>query len=136
MEYTNQLISSRYTQQGMTAADLAKCDRWLKGPEFLRKPKEACQTKVIKDNHTRYDEMKQSTRPTLFTRTENSSESVCMVFTGNEDKFPLEQRKYSSLLRLKRVLAWINRLIDNGRKQKENRTSSELLSDELKRAEV
>ena len=122
--------------RGMTAADLAKCDRWWKGPEFLRKPKEAWPTKVIKDNHAGYDEMKRSTRPTLFTRTENSSESVCMVVTGNEDTFPLEPRNYSSLLHLKRVLAWINRFVDNSRKQKENRTSGELLSDELKRAEV
>ena len=62
--------------RGMTAADLAKCDRWWKGPEFLRKPEEAWPTKVIKDNNTGYDEMKRSTRPTLFTRTENSSELV------------------------------------------------------------
>lgn len=80
--------------------------------------------------------MKRSGRPTIFTRTENSSESVCMAVTGNEDNFPLEPRNYSSLLRLKRVLAWINRFVDNSRKQKENRTSGELLSDELKRAEV
>ena len=122
--------------RGMTAADLAKCDRWWKGPEFLRKPEEALPTKVIKNNHTGYDEMKRCTRRTLFTRTENSSESVCMVVTGNEDNFPLKPRDYSSLLRLKRVLAWINRFVDNGRKQKENRTSGELLSEELKRAEV
>ena len=122
--------------RGMTAADLAKCDRWWKGPEFLRKPEEAWPTKVIKDNHTGYDEMKRCTRPTLFTRTENSSESVCMVVTGNEDNFPLEPRDYSSFLRLKRVLAWINRFVDNGRKQKENRTFGELLSEELKRVEV
>ena len=122
--------------RGMTAADLAKCDRWWKGPEFLRKPEEAWPTKVIKDNHTGYDEMKRCTRPTLFTRTENSSESVCMVVTGNEDNFPLKPRDYSSFLRLTRVLACINRFVDNGRKQKENRTSGELLSEELKRAEV
>ena len=59
-----------------------------------------------------------------------------MVVTCNEDNFPLEPRDYSSFLRLKRVLAWINRFVDNGRKQKENRTSGELLSEELKRAEV
>ena len=122
--------------RGMTAADLAKCNRWWKGPEYLRKPEEAWPTKVIKDNHTGYDEMKQSSRLTIFTRMENSSESVCMVVYGNEDNFPLEPPNYSSLLHLKRVLAWINRFVDNSRKQKENRTSGELLCDELKRAEV
>ena len=59
-----------------------------------------------------------------------------MVVNGNEDNFPLEPRNYSCLLRLKRVLAWINRFVDKSRKKKENRTSGELLSDELKRAEV
>lgn len=59
-----------------------------------------------------------------------------MAVTGNEDNFLLKPRNYSSLLRLKRVLAWINRFVDNSRKQKENRTSGELLSDEMKRAEV
>ena len=59
-----------------------------------------------------------------------------MVVTGHEDNFPLEPRNYSSFLRLKRVLAWIKRFVDNGRKQKENRTSGELLSDKLKRAKV
>ena len=91
--------------RGMAAADLAKYNRWWKGPEFLRKPNEACPTKVIKDNHTGYDDMKRSTRSTLFTRMENSSESVCMVVAGNEDNFPLEPCNYSSFLCLKRVLA-------------------------------
>ena len=78
--------------RGMTAADLENCERWWKGP-------------VIKDNHTGYDEMKRSGRPTIFTRTENSSEAVCMAVTGDEDNFPLEPRtcNFSSLLRLKRV---------------------------------
>ena len=132
----NGLNPADILSRGMTAADLENCERWWKGPEFLRKPEEAWPTKVIKDNHTGYDEMKRSGRPTIFTRTENSSESVYMVVTGNEDNFPLEPRNYSSLLHLKRVLAWINRFVDNSRKQKENRTSGELLSDELKRAEV
>ena len=120
----------------MTATDPENCDRRWKGQEFLRKPEEAWPTKIIKNNHTGYDEMKRSGRPKIITRMENSSESVCMAVTGNEDIFPLEPRNCSSLLRLKRVLAWINRFIDNSRKQKENRTSGELLSDELKRAEV
>ena len=122
--------------RGMKAADLENCDRWWKGPEFLSKHKETWPTKVIKDNHTGYDEMKRSGRPTVVTRKENGSNSVCMVVTGNEDNFPLEPRNYSSILRLKRVLAWINRFVNNSRKRKENRTSSELLSDELQQAEV
>ena len=56
--------------------------------------------------------------------------------TGNEDNFPLEPRNYSGLLRPKRVVAWINHFVDNSGKKKENRTSGEMLSDELKWAEV
>ena len=97
----------------MTATDPENCDRRWKGQEFLRKPEEAWPTKIIKNNHTGYDEMKRSGRPKIITRMENSSESVCMAVTGNEDIFPLEPRNCSSLLRLKRVLAWINRFIDN-----------------------
>ena len=80
--------------------------------------------------------MKRSGRPTVVTKMKNGSNSVCIVVTGNEDNFPLEPCNYSSILRLKRVLAWINRFVDNNRKLKENRTSIELLSDELQRAEV
>ena len=80
--------------------------------------------------------MKRSSRPITFTRTENSWVSVCKVVTGYEDIFLLKPHNYSSLQRLKRVLEWINRFVDNSRKKKENRTSGELLSDKLKRAEV
>ena len=122
--------------RGIKAADLEHCDRWWEGPEFLKKSDDAWPAKVIKVNHTGYDEMKRFSRPTTFTRTENSWVPVCMVVTGYEDNFPLDRRYYSSLLRLKRVLEWINRIVDNSRKTKEIRTSRELLSDELKRAEV
>ena len=127
--------------RGMKTADLIDCDRWWTRPEFLRKSEDAWSTNVINDKHTGYDEMKrsgrlQNTNPTIFTSTENSSESVFIAVTDNEEKFPLKPRNYSSLLRLKRVLAWVNRIVDNCRKQKEYRTSWELLSDELKRAEV
>ena len=102
----------------------------------MKKSEDAWPAKHIKVNHKGYDEMKRYSRPTSFTITENSWVSVCMFVTGNEDNFSLEPCNYSSFLRLKRVLAWINRFVENSRKTGENRTSGELLSDELKRAEV
>ena len=33
--------------RGMTAANLEHCDRWWKGPEFLKKSKDAWPAKVI-----------------------------------------------------------------------------------------
>ena len=80
--------------------------------------------------------MKRSSRPTTFTRLEDSSVSEYMAVNGYEDNFPLEPPNYSSLLRLKRVLAWINHFLDNSNKKKEYRTSGELLSDEMIRAKV
>ena len=50
-------------------------------------------------------------------------------------EFPINPCNYSSLLRLKRVLAWVNRFVVNCKKQTEYRSSGELLRDELKRAE-
>ena len=107
----------------------------------MRKSEDAWPTKVVNDKHTGYDEMKrsgrlQNTNPTILIRTENSSVSVFIAVTDNEENFSLKPRNYASLLRLKRVLAWVNRFVDNCRKQKEYRTSGELLSDELERAEV
>ena len=135
------LNPSDILSRGMKTANLIDCDRWWTGPEFLRKSEVAWPTKVINDKHTGYDEMKRSgtlqkANPTILTRKENSLESVFIAVTDNEENFPLRPRNYSSLLRLKRVLAWVNRFVDNCRKQKEYRTSGELLSDELKRAEV
>ena len=67
----------------------------VKGPEFLKK-QDAWPAKAIKVNQTGYDKMKQSSRPTAFTRTENSSVSVGMAVTGYIDNFPLEWPSYSS----------------------------------------
>ena len=50
-------------------------------------------------------------------------------------EFPINPCNYSSLLRLKRVLTWVNPFVVNCKKRTEYRTSGELLRDELKRAE-
>ncbi|MCG8034838.1 MAG: DUF1759 domain-containing protein, partial [Candidatus Thiodiazotropha taylori] len=125
--------------RGMKAGDLQNCDKWWKGPQFLSEPEDAWPTKVISEKHTGYDEKKRSSLqnanlsepPCL----ENSSESAFITVT-NKDDFPLNPRNYSRLIRLKRVLAWVNRFVDNSRKQIEYRASGELQSGELTRAEV
>ena len=107
-----------------------------KTPEFLRKPEDVWPINLIRAKPTGYDEMKRSSSPTILAGTENSQESVFVVVTGNEEGFPWKPSNYSSILRLKRVLAWVNRFVDNSRKQNEDRIFGELLSDELKRAEI
>ena len=93
--------------RGMKTAELLDCDRWWTGPEFLKQSEDAWPTRTIDDKHTGCDEMKRSGRTTMQSRMDYSAESVFMAVTGNEESFPLEPRKFSSLLRLKRVLAWV-----------------------------
>ena len=50
--------------------------------------------------------------------------------------FTVDPRRYSSWNKLKRITAWINRFIDNCKKQKEERRYGELFTDEIKVAEI
>ena len=71
----------------------------------LKKSEDVWPAKFIKVNHTGYDEMMRSSRPTSFTRTRKQLGISMYGVTGNEDNFPLEPRNYSGLLRPKRVVA-------------------------------
>lgn len=122
--------------RGMKAADLVDCDRWWRGPKFLRESESAWPKRVLNGGHTGYDEMKRPSRAQKENRTDTSSESVFVAVTNVEVDFPLTPENNSSWLRLKRVLAWVNRFISNCAKRKEHRTSGELISDELKQAEI
>ena len=51
-------------------------------------------------------------------------------------QFTVDPQRYSNWSRLKRVTAWINRFTNNWQKQKGDRKSGELLTDETKIAEV
>lgn len=56
--------------------------------------------------------------------------------TVESSSFPVEPKRYSSWYKLKRVLAWINRFIQNSQRSKIERTFGELMADELKTAEI
>ena len=76
------------------------------------------------------------TSPNLQNKTDLSSASVFVTFAYDEADFPLRPNKFPSWLRLKRVLAWVNRFIGNSSKRSEHRLTGELLSDELKQVEI
>lgn len=48
--------------RGMKAVDLIDCDRWWKGPEFLRQSEASWPKKALNDPATGYDEMKRPLR--------------------------------------------------------------------------
>ena len=53
-----------------------------------------------------------------------------------ESSFPLDPTRHSSWLRIKKILSWVNRFVDNCRRRISDRTLGELQSTELKRAEI
>ena len=71
-----------------------------------------------------------------YQESESTNETYGFVTIGEDMVFPLDPRRHSSWLKLRRTQSWINRFIQNCQKPKTDRTSGELLADELKRAEI
>ena len=123
--------------RGMTAVELLGCDKWWRGTEFLRLLEDAWPARKIQNKPTGYGELKRQIRSQKENSTfENRTESVFVSVANVDVKLPLNPCNYSSWLRLRRVMAWVNRFIDNCGKQNVDRTSGELQADELKRAEL
>ena len=117
--------------------ELLGCDKWWRGPEFLRLLKDAWPARKIQNKPTGYGELKKQIRSQKENSTfENRTESVFVSVANADMELPLNPCNYSSWLRLRRVMAWVNRFIDNCGKQNEDRTSGELQADELKSAEL
>ena len=96
--------------RGMKTADLLECVRWWTGPDFLKQSEAAWPTKTIDGIHTGYDEMKRPARLQLDKSTpediaKNSSKYIYFTINTEEMEFPINPCNYSSLLRLKRMLA-------------------------------
>ncbi|MCG8045043.1 MAG: hypothetical protein N0E48_05150, partial [Candidatus Thiodiazotropha endolucinida] len=111
------------------------------GPAFLQQSETVWQTQIQKGEHTGYEEMKAPIRlqresSNLQRKTDITSTSVFVTVACDKLDFPLRLNKYSSWLRLKRILAWVNRFIGNCSKRSEHRLTGELLSDEMKQAEI
>ena len=132
--------------RGMRAADLKTCDKWWK---FLLQPVETWPLNKVINRPTENAELKFTTKPVDTQEIQmagpnhdsQSDEEIRRVFvTTVEMDTPstVDPHLYSSWLKLRRITAWVNRFITNSycQKQKEERTSGELQTDELKVAEV
>ena len=73
--------------RGIKAAELVDCERWWRGPGFLRQSETAWPTKDLHDRHTEHDEMKGPIRlkkenSRLQEKTDNRSESAFVAVTN------------------------------------------------------
>ena len=64
--------------------------------------------------------------------------SICRTFVALTDRqeYPLDPTHYSSWLKLRRAVAWVNQFIENCKKNAAFRMTGELKADELKKSEI
>lgn len=121
--------------------------KWWRGLAFLQRSEEAWLLNKLNNKPTGNEELKRSTalqkrftsQVAKYTASANHDEIAGAVFvstTGTEEAFPLNPRRYSSWLCLKRILAWIFRFIYNCQRTNMERTRGEESSDEIKSAEI
>ena len=126
--------------RGMHASDLAKCNSWWRGPEFLLQPEATWPLNKTFDKPIGDNEMKRSSkqRPVSSIHEPLGDQENHHTFLASTEcvAFTVEPTRYSSWLRLRRVQAWVSRFIENCRRKSANRTSGELMTDELKKAEI
>lgn len=86
-------------------------------------------TEILNGAHIGYDKFQGNyLTAELKKRAGTSSESVFVLVTNTKMCLPLNPSKYSSWLRLTRIIASVNRLVGNCSKHKEHITSGELLT--------
>ena len=81
--------------RGIKAVALANCEKWWRGPEFLRQTEDSWPTHIMHNKSVGYDEMK---RPHRGVRNENlrqENKSDCspvafLVIVNNETNLPLD----------------------------------------------
>ena len=126
--------------RGMTTTELLDCTAWWRGPEFLSQPEDTWPINKLLSKPSGDMEAKRSTRSKQrIPRCQVSDiegSFYGFLTTVESSAFPVEPKRYSSWYKLKRVLAWINRFIQNSQRSKIERTFGELLADELKTAEI
>ena len=134
--------------RGLKTTDLVKSKTWWEGPEFLIHTEDTWPINRNSTTPTGDVELKRATASWIeapsslrsygskVNRSKDPISSVFMTLDANEDTFPLDPSHYSSWLKLKRIQARVTRFIENCQKPKTARTSGQLVTDELKRAEV
>ena len=66
---------------------------------------------------------------------DHSMRRTFVALTDRQD-YPLDPTHYSSWLKLRRTVAWVNRFIENCKKNAAFRMTGELKADELKKSEI
>ena len=127
--------------RGMRTEELISCSKWWKGPDFLSQSEETWPLRKVVEKPDDNVEMKTTKKSevqlagdSFYTYEEALNTYVTAVELGGQ--FTVDPQRYSNWSRLKRVTAWINRFTNNCQKQKGDRKSGELLTDETKIAEV
>ena len=108
---------------------------WWNGPEFLQKEEDQWpQTNIeianICDNELRRQKKNNSA---------NQNHTDCTTLKSihiSDPKWRLDPARYSSFVRLVRVLAWVNRFIDNCRLKRQERRGGTLCIAEIEDAEI
>ena len=126
--------------RGLKAAELIGCYSWWRGPDFLRQSEEAWPVhkplaKPSGDNEIkRISRSSRTVEPCQEPKTTNTTYGfvAAVVYTD----YPVDPKRYSSWLRLRRVQSWVNRFIENCQTPKSDRTTGKLLAVELKKAEL
>ena len=120
----------------MIAANLVKSDTWWRVPEFLRQGEEKWPASKSFEKPTGDVELKRCATTTLNIQASPFMDRAYLTVALEADNlnFPLDSSHFSSWLRLRIVLSWVNRFINNCQKFRTDREYGELLSKELKNA--
>lgn len=133
--------------RGMKAKELKVCNKWWKGPDFLLQSEETWPLNKVIDKPCENAELKgtmktikrsevQMAEKNYYSHTDGEIFDAFVTMVELGTSFTVDPHRYSSWNKLKRITAWINRFTDNCKKQKEERKSGELLTDEIKVAEI
>ena len=127
--------------RGMSAKELVDCYVWWQGPYFLLQTKDTWADNQAFEKSPGDDEMRRSAR-TRQRKQEQEGQEVhgeayyTFVTVTESVSLPIDSTRYSSWLKIKRILSWVNRFIDNCQRPKSDRTFGELIVSDFKRAEI
>eukprot|EP00794_Sanderia_malayensis_P002102 gene2102-2387_t len=136
--------------RGMTVSALAGSDQWWKGPVFLRVTEEQCESvNQFEMSLEAEKEQKKSCqlklksaiemhekKQSLFAVTDNTKGSTTRKSMEKEEYWVLEPSRFSSGLRLTKIVAWVYRFLNNCRTTQKRIIEDELTDEEIKDAEV
>ena len=130
--------------RGVSAQDLDKCELWGHGPKWLQDSEKTWPTwdipMITKETLEKIES--ETKGPKTFYETSNlAGENINEGKVESKDKsasfvtpFRMDEKKYSSPLRLLRITAWLLRFVQKARKQKTQ--TGELKAIEIKEAKT